>query len=141
MSTRLRLAIAIVLSAAVVASIAILFIGLAETGSGLSSAEDIRDAVIALDSTSWTTNRSGRAAFSEAFGLHPPSSIDVEREGDEGILIIIDGNASMASVMDGMLTGVLNGRIYTIHATQGPSGEWRALTMLTGDHHIVFSPL
>ena len=138
MSVKLRIAIAVIISGAIVTAIAVFFLVLAERFTGFVPAEDIQSVIASLDDTEWQLNSSNRKTFENVFFMEAPHALHVERDGKRMLAFSFDDISTVVAPFDGYLTGYLNGVRFSASVSISPAGEGEALSLLAGDELIVF---
>ncbi len=138
MSVKLRLAIAVIISGAIVTAIAVFFLVLAERFTGFVPAEDIQSVIVSLGDTEWQLNSSNRKKFENVFFMEAPHTMHIVREGKRMLVFSFDDISTVVAPLDGYLTGFLNGVRFSASVSISPAGEGEALSLLVGDELIVF---
>lgn len=140
-STPVKVFIAVSISLIVVFLLVFFFIKLADSVTDTSIPEgDIPAILQQFDGSEWQTDKDGIESFGEVFNIGIDGSLRIEKRRENTAAFIFSAAIIPVRAYEGIFCGILNGVRFTVQFSSSSTGEGEAVSIISGETAIVFSP-
>ena len=121
--------------------IAFFFTKLADSVTDISISEDDIPAIFQqFDGSEWQTDKDGIESFGEVFNIGIDGSLRIEKRRENTAAFIFSAAIIPVRAYEGIFCGILNGVRFTVQFSSSSTGEGEAVSIISGETAIVFSP-
>lgn len=140
-STPVKVFIAVSISLIVVFLLAFFFIKLADSVTDTSIPEDDIPVILQqFDGSEWQTDKDGIESFGEVFDIGIDGSLRIEKRRENTAAFIFSSAIIPVRAYEGIFCGIFNGVRFTVQFSSSSTGEGEAVSIISGETAIVFSP-
>ena len=88
----------------------------------------------------WQTDKDGIESFGEVFNIGIDGSLRIEKRRENTAAFIFSAAIIPVRAYEGIFCGILNGVRFTVQFSSSSTGEGEAVSIISGETAIVFSP-